>query len=168
MFLTVDIPIVAPSYYDEVARDQEKTENLAFSEQLLINPNARFQITRLDEETPLFKVSNNANVAADPESLSFSNLSAIDGQIHQTKWSRLLGTDLIFDENGQYVGPVREHLVTERGVSVKQRSDKTEKDTDSDEKNDEDVKNDDVKSDDIDTTTAFFKKALAAARAKGA
>lgn len=159
VYLTVDIPIVAPSYYDEVSREGVKEENEAtsFSEQLLINPNAKFQVTRLDEENPLFKVSNNANAGADPESLTFSNLSAIDGQIHQTNWTRLLGTELIFDENGEFVGTVREHLVTDSNVKIKPKplgsAPDDAMDTDSD-------------NEQTDTKTAFFKKALQAARLK--
>lgn len=155
----MDIPIVAPSYYDELSRDGVKDENetTSFSEQLLINPNAKFQITRLDEENPLFKVSNNANASADPESLSFSNLSAIDGQIHQTNWTRLLGTELIFDENGEFVGTVREHLVTDPAVKVKLKQQGTAT---------EDLMDTDSENEEADTKTAFFKKALSTARAK--
>lgn len=149
---------MAPSYYEEVNRDAIKTENetASFSEQLLINPNAKFQITRLDEDHPLFKVSNNANSAADPESLSFSNLSAIDGHIHQTNWSKLLGTELIFDENGDLVGTVREHLLADLSVKVKPKPQQSSGD---------DI-TETAPGAESDSRTAFLKKALAAARAK--
>lgn len=153
----MDIPIVAPSYYDEVRDGPKDNETASFSEQLLINPNAKFQITRLDEDHPLFKVSNNANASADPESLSFSNLSAIDGQIHQTNWSKLLGTELIFDENGELVGTVREHLVSDPTVKVKAKAQKAAND---------DAMDTDSDSPEADTKTAFFKKALSTAKAK--
>lgn len=157
VYLTVDIPIMAPSYYEEVNRDGVKDENetASFSEQFLINPNAKFQITGLDDEHPLFKVSNNANLAADPESLSFSNLSAIDGQIHQTNWSRLLGTELIFDENGLLVGSVRERLIADPSVKVKPKHQQSMDDT-----------TETVTGEESDFRTAFLKKAIAAARAK--
>ncbi|OVF04681.1 putative transcription factor TFIIIC subunit [Clavispora lusitaniae] len=152
-FLTVDVPIVAPTYYDESVQENHENNNIA--EQLLINPNAKFQITRLDEANPLFKISDNANAAADPESIAFSNLSAIDGQIYQTNWSKLLGTELIFDENGELVGTVREHLVADPSVKIKPKS----KDL-----NDEDM--DSESNEESDSKTAFLKKAIAIARAK--
>lgn len=151
----MDVPIVAPTYYDELA--QENREANGISEQLLINPNAKFQITRLDETNPLFKISDNANAAADPESIAFSNLSAIDGQIYQTNWSRLLGTELIFDENGELVGTVREHLVADASVKIKRKSqDAVNEDGMELDSNDEES----------DTKTAFLKKAIANAKAK--
>lgn len=153
----MDIPIVAPSYYDDLTREAAK-ENGApeLSEQLLINPGAKFQITKLDHDTPLFKISDNANAAADPESIAFSNLSAIDGQIYQTSWSRLLGTELIFDDYGEVVGTVREHLVSDPTVSVKPKQ--------NDEK--EDAMDIDSETEETDTRTAFLRRAIAAAKAK--
>lgn len=151
----MDIPIVAPSYYDDLARERED-ETTGLSEQLLINPGAKFQITKLDHATPLFKLSDNSNAAADPESISFSNLSAIDGQIYQTSWSKLLGTELIFDDYGELVGTVREHLVSDPLVKVKPRP-KDEKD---------DLMDLEEDTEEADTRTAFLKKAIAAAKAK--
>lgn len=88
---------------------------------MVINPNAKFQITKLDHETPLFSISDNASMNADPESATFSNLSAIDGQIYQTSWSKIIGTELIFDDYGNLIGTVRERLVADTSVSVKQK-----------------------------------------------
>lgn len=153
----MDVPIVAPTYYDELV--QESREASGMSEQLLINPSAKFQITRLDEANPLFKISDNANAAADPESIAFSNLSAIDGQIYQTNWSRLLGTELIFDENGELVGTVREHLVADPSVKIKQKPQGTTS---------EDGMELDSNEEEIDTKTAFLRKAIANAKAKKA
>lgn len=147
--MTVDVPVVAPSFYDELARDEDD----ALTEQMLINPNAKLQVTELDHATPLFKISDNASAAADPESVAFSNLSAVDGQIYRTAWSRLLGTELIFDDYGELVGTVREHLVADSLVKVKSKPDA--KDAVEPEPLEE-----------ADSRTAFLKRALAAARAK--
>lgn len=137
--------------YDEQGRDGRG--NAPIAEQLLINPNAKLQLTELDHTTPLFKISENANAAADPESVLFSNLSAIDGQIYQTSWSKLLGTELIFDDYGELVGTVREHLVSDPSTKVRSKVD---------EQKGEEA--DDAVSQGVDTRTAFLKRAIAAAR----
>ncbi|KAM9899938.1 hypothetical protein OXX79_005433 [Metschnikowia pulcherrima] len=156
LYFAIDVPVVAPSFYDESSRDSGKgREGSALSQQLLINPNAKLQLTELDHETPLFKISDNANVAADPESMLFSNLSAIDGQIYKTSWTRLLGTELVFDEYGDLVGTVREHLVTDPSVKVKPKLE-----------NAVDADKDTTPPDASDTKTSFFKKAVAAAKSK--
>lgn len=156
LYFAIDVPVVAPSFYDELSRDSGKgREGSALLQQLLINPNAKLQLTELDHETPLFKISDNANVAADPESMLFSNLSAIDGQIYKTSWTRLLGTELVFDEYGDLVGTVREHLVTDPSVKVKPKLE-----------NAVDADKDTTPLDASDTKTSFFKKAVAAAKLK--
>lgn len=100
------------------------------SEQLIINPGAKLQITELDNDTPLYKISDNANATADPNSRLFSNLSAIDGQIYKTKWTRLLGTEVIVDDYGELVGTVREHLLSESVVKpISVSSEKAESST---------------------------------------
>lgn len=83
-----------------------------------MNPGAKLQITEIDHETPLFKLSDNANATADPNNNSFSNLSAIDGQIYKTNWQRLIGTELIIDDYGDPVGTVREHLIAREAVKT--------------------------------------------------
>lgn len=149
------MPIVAPSFYDDLYRENGR-EKEGLIEQVLINPTAKLQLTELDHETPLFKISDNTNAAADPESMLFSNLSAIDGQIYKTSWSRLLGTELIFDEYGELVGTVREHLVSDTSVKIKSKP--TEPVTDGG-AGDDALATSDLK-------TVFLKKAIAAARAK--
>lgn len=144
--------MVAPAYYEDQAREEED----GYGETLLINGNAKFQITSLDEDTPLFKISDNATVAADPETANFSNLSAIDGQIFQTKWRKLLGTELVFDDHGELVGTVREHLEYDPSVRIKPAP-----------SNDEHASVEGEETlDTTDTRTAFLKKAIALARAK--
>lgn len=144
--------MVAPAYYEDHAREDDD----GYGEMLLINANAKFQITSLDEATPLFKISENATVAADPETANFSNLSAIDGQIFQTKWRKLLGTEMVFDDHGDLVGTVREHLEYDPSIRIKpapgddeQASAEAEEELDA-----------------TDSKTAFLKKAIALARAK--
>ncbi|GEQ66568.1 hypothetical protein JCM33374_g231 [Metschnikowia sp. JCM 33374] len=148
---------VPPSLYDESYRDDGKNGNdSGLAQQLLINPNAKLQLTELDHETPLFKISDNANVAADPESVLFSNLSAIDGQIYKTSWNKLLGTELIFDEYGELIGTVREHLVTDPSVKIKSKP------VDSNVDEEMETNSSEV----TDLKTAFLKKAIAAAKSK--
>lgn len=149
----MDVPIVALSFYDELARDDS-----SLTEQMLINPNAKFQLTELDHPTPLFKISNNSSAAADPESISFSNLSAVDGQIYKTEWSKLLGTELIFDDYGELVGTVREHLVANLSVKVKSKPTDIKEDGDNGETENATAE--------VDSRTAFLKRAIATARKK--
>lgn len=123
------------------------------SKQLIINPGAKLQITELDNDTPLFKISDNANATADPNSRLFSNLSAIDGQIYKTKWTRLLGTEVIVDDYGELVGTVSEHLVSDsivKPVSVN-RTDKSDPG---------------VTGDEGDSKTPFLRKAISLAANK--
>lgn len=153
--MTIDIPIVSSTYYDET-RDTPKNGEALLGEQLIINPGAKLQLTELDHESPLFKISDNANATADPNSRIFSNLSAIDGQIYKTSWARLLGTELIVDDYGEVVGTVREHLVTEGTVkSLPSGGAPVEMDVD-----DKDT------AQMINSRSPFFRTALAAAQRK--
>lgn len=152
LYFAIDVPVVAPSFYDEPLRENAKDAELA--QQLLINPTAKLQLTELDHETPLFKISDNSNPAADPQSLLYSNLSAIDGQIFKTSWNRLLGTELIFDEYGEFLGTVREHLVTDPSIKVKTKPSSDVVETQPDSAESSDLK------------TAFWKRAVAVAKAK--
>lgn len=148
MYVTVDVPVVAPHYYDD-ARD-ESPDHPA-----LINPNAKFQITSLEDPNPLFRISDNTS-PADRERALFNNLAAIDNHIFSTRWAKLVGTEMVFDDYGEHVASVKEHLVADPLVRVREKPDK-------DEKLDKDAMDVD---EEADSKTAFLRRALAAARAK--
>lgn len=156
VYVAVDVPIVAPSYYDESGDSRD------IGELLFINPNAKFQLAGVEEERPLFKISENMVAGADSESASFSNSNAIDGQIYQARWKKLLGTELVFDDDGAVIGTVREHLVAEPSnkarkkpsASASDKSDAMDVDSEAGEK--------------ADMRTSFLKTAVAAARSKAA
>ncbi|PVH14896.1 uncharacterized protein CXQ87_005172 [Candidozyma duobushaemuli] len=156
VYVAVDVPIVAPSYYDESGDSRD------IGESLFINPNAKFQLAGVEEERPLFKISENMVAGADSESASFSNSNAIDGQIYQARWRKLLGTELVFDDDGAVIGTVREHLVAEPSnkarkkpsASAGDKSDAMDVDSEAGEK--------------ADMRTTFLKTAVAAARSKAA
>lgn len=155
MYVAVDVPIVAPSYYDDSGDSRE------LSEQLFINPNAKFQLTGIEEDRPLFKISDNLVAGADAESASFSNLNAIDGQIYQAHWKKLLGTELIFDDEGAVIGTVREHLVAEPSNKARKKPSNSGGD-----KGDAMDVDSDSEREKVDTRTAFLKSAIATARSK--
>ena len=69
----------------------------------VIKPTSELQVVGLDTDTPLVKLSNNADVA---------NLSStsIDGKIYRGEWRPLVGTDMVFNDTGELVGTVREHI----------------------------------------------------------
>lgn len=146
------MPVVAPAFYDEPAREGRNSQDTGLTDQLLINPNAKLQMTELHHEHPLFKISDNANASADPESVFFSNLSAIDGHIYRTSWRKLLGTEMVFDDHGNLVGTVREHLVAESAVKPKSGEDAAGQE----------------EPQEGDTRSAFLKRALAAAERREA
>lgn len=149
MYFAIDIPVMALSLYEEPARDLRDSQ--AFGEQLLINPGAKLQVTELNHASPLFKISDNANAGADPESVHFTNLSAVDGQIFRSSWTRLQGTELVFNDDGEVVATLDEHLVADNNVKVKPKTETLravpEKETG-------------------DMRTGFLRQALAAAKSK--
>lgn len=154
LYVAVDVPVVAPSYYDE-SGDTRDVGDLLF-----INPNAKFQLAGVEEERPLFKISENLVAGADSESASFSNLNAIDGQIYQARWKKLLGTELVFDDEGAVLGTVREHLVAEPLNKARKKASETAVD-----KSDAmDVDSEETEK--MDMKTSFLKTAIATARSK--
>lgn len=115
----------------------------------IIGPAAQFQISQLNVDNPLLKLtSNETNV---------SRLAAIDGKILQTQWRKLVGTDLIFDDYGELIGQVSEHLQVDESVKVVKKE------------NDELVDDDEKlpKSKAHDNATSFLKRAMKAANANG-
>lgn len=152
LHFTIDIPITSSSYYEETRDLLKNNDGSLLSEKLIINPGAKFQITELDHDTPLYKFSDNAPVSNDPNSHMISNLRAIDGQIYKTSWARLLGTELIVDDYGELIGTVREHLLTNSASRIIPES--------ADDEIDFSIL------EDLDAKTTFFKRALAAAKKK--
>lgn len=140
--MTVDIP-----WQDglRLADDDEPQANQqALSKDYMISPGSQFQITNLDHANPLVKLSSN------DEGGGLTNLSLIDGNILQTKWAKLIGTDLIFDDYGEHIGTVREHLVCQ--LSKVQPKEKEE--------DFEELKREKGE----EAQTLFYRKAMAAAK----
>lgn len=82
----------------ETPRYGEKSEN--------IKPSSKFQITNIMEPNPLVKLSNK-EVNDDN---TITDLITTNDQVYKTKWSKLIGNDLIFNENGDLISKVSEHL----------------------------------------------------------
>lgn len=137
---------------------QDSKENITSnSKQNYIKSSSHLQVTDLNNQNPMIKLSN-SNVNTDNDSIN--NVSVIDGNIYQTNWSKLVGTDLVFDDYGELIGSVREHLKCDENVKVTSKNEKEKKDTDMAD-DDSDVK---VK----DEQTSFLLKAIKASKKKEA
>lgn len=137
---------------------QDSKENITSnSKQNYIKSSSHLQVTDLNNKTPLIKLSN-SNVNTDNDSIN--NLSVIDGNIYQTNWTKLVGTELVFDDYGELIGSVREHLKCDENIKVTSKNEKDKKDTDIAD-DDSDVK---VK----DEQTSFLLKAIKSAKRKEA
>lgn len=120
----------------------------------LINPGSQFQITNLDNDHPMLQLSNNGGIGSEAES-AISNASLIDGKIFSTNWAKLVGTDLVFDDYGELVGKVKEHLICDANITIANNEVVGEEEAPKIKKE----KGGEV-------TTLFFKKALQAANQK--
>lgn len=120
----------------------------------LINPGSQFRITNLDDDHPMLQLSNNGGIGSEGES-AISNASLIDGKIFSTNWAKLVGTDLVFDDTGELIGKVKEHLICDANITVA---------------NNEVVEEEEApkirREKGGEATTLFFKKALQAANQK--
>lgn len=78
-----------------------------------IKPLLEFQITAVGEELPLIKLSNNGDIS--------NLLSTVGdgGNIYAGQWNKLVGTDLVFDDYGEVVGVVREHIKCDENFVLK-------------------------------------------------
>ncbi|KAI5970720.1 TFC7 [Candida margitis] len=104
--------------------DRTKTRKTPRFKTNILKPSARLQMTSLSDQSPLVKVSNNttardtAHSAAPTLGSSHKgrNNSIIDastlinGRIFETNWHELTGSELIFDDYGELIGQVKEHL----------------------------------------------------------
>lgn len=110
-YITIDIPNIGKNF-EEISSVRSHSH--------YIRPSSQFQMTDLIHPNPLIKLTNN-NIAAhnqdgDINSNDGSSINVIDGKIYQTEWKKLVGTDLIFDEYGELIGKVNEHLVVNENV----------------------------------------------------
>ncbi|KAI3406456.2 TFC7 [Candida oxycetoniae] len=95
----------------------------------IVKSSAQLQFTNLSQETPLIKISNNSIYSMDPKSTNVGSSShnapnnhivdasdVIDGRIYETRWQEYVGSELIFDDYGELVGKVKEHLTCKENV----------------------------------------------------
>lgn len=138
--MTIDIPNIGKNF-------EESTE--AGTKVHYIRPGSQFQMTDLIHPNPLIKLTNNSS--ATNEQNDVNSINVIDGKIYQTSWKSLVGTDLIFDEYGELIGKVKEHLVTNENVKLEN------KDAGEEEEETEDSRGDSARND---SRTPFLKKAI--------
>ena len=180
-YVTIDIPSISNKIDNEEAAPSRTGQAPKFKNNI-IKPSAQLQFTDLKEDHPLVKISNNTISA---QGSSSSSLSAskngfnshthnsgvidpsalIDGKIYQTDWNQLQGTELIFDENGQFIGKVKEHLTCNNNtkftlkkaeeVEQLRSADDSIMDIDQDSQGQQPAR------------SQFLKRAIVAARAKG-
>lgn len=135
--MTVDIPNIGKNFEDA-------TE--AGAKVHYIRPASQFQMTNLIHENPLIKLTNNSSANNDQNDVN--SINVIDGKIYQTSWKSLVGTDLIFDEYGELIGKVNEHLVVNENIKLEGEDAEEEEEDDEVEEVRKDYK------------TPFLKKAI--------
>lgn len=133
----------------------------------IIKPAAQFQITELNNDNPLIKLSNNSTAPGVQDTNNgndaINSINVIDGKIYETSWKKLVGTDLIFDDYGELIGKVTEHLTVNENVKIVLKdSSKTKEDSDEEEEVDA---NGDLKTA---GQSAFLKHAIKLAKKKEA
>ncbi|ODV79063.1 transcription factor TFIIIC, tau55 subunit [Suhomyces tanzawaensis NRRL Y-17324] len=163
-YITIDIPMIGKTQDFEESNSLETPR----SKNNIIKPSAHFQLTELDNDNPLIKLSNNSNIGGSNElggnNDSLNNLSVIDGKIYQTDWKKLVGTDLIFDDYGALIGQVNEHLLCNEHVKIVPReSNKVKEEAEDDE---DLLERDDESKTQHETQTQFLKKAIKTAKKK--
>lgn len=139
----------------------------------VIKPSAQLQFTDINHPNPLIKISNNIISpseagAGGPGSTNGNtevvNTSAIiDGKIFEMGWKSLVGTDLVFDDYGELIGTVKEHLVHNDRVKIVP-NDSGIKDEDLEEEEEE--YDDEMVSEEKDTQSQFLKRAIKLAKRK--
>ncbi|ABN65550.1 putative transcription initiation factor [Scheffersomyces stipitis CBS 6054] len=162
-YVTVDIPMIGK------AQNFEDSNNLETptSKVNIIKPAAQFQITELNNDNPLIKLSNNSTAPGVQDTNNgndaINSINVIDGKIYETSWKKLVGTDLIFDDYGELIGKVTEHLTVNENVKIVLKdSSKTKEDSDEEEEVDA---NGDLKTA---GQSAFLKHAIKLAKKKEA
>lgn len=107
---------------------------------------------------PLAKLSNNsaAHTIGSETSGQSLNVLAIDGKVYATQWKPLVGTELIFDDYGDHIATVREHLTCLDNLKVTSKGNGAPVAVTSEHEADEEVADE--------TMNAFMRKALKFAR----
>ncbi|RLV91193.1 Transcription factor tau 55 kDa subunit [Spathaspora sp. JA1] len=177
-YVTVDLPILGKPLEEQSvsAVKQEKEAASTRTKVNMIKPHAKFQFTDLSYPNPLVKLSQNTIPTVDgvgsEELLNSMNL--IDGKIFESSWKSLVGTDLIFDDYGELIGSVKEHLVCNENVKLVPKKEKVKAVEKEKAKPDEDV----MDVDESEQTppadgsiptgfqTQFFKRAMKQAKEK--
>lgn len=149
----MEIPIIGTANnFDESDTPRSKPN--------MIKPSSNFQITNINDDHPFIKISNN-NSNIGPEvsnNEGINNLSVIDGKIYQSNWNQLVGTELLFDDYGELIEKVTEHLTCNESVKVTPK--------DSQENNEDDEDEDMEGKESKQENTNFLKKAIKYAQKK--
>lgn len=122
-----------------------------------IGPSSQFQMTEIDDEAPLVKLTNRDDNA---ENDTLNNVSIVEGNIYQASWSRLVGTDLIYNEHGELVAKVRDHLACNEAIKILKNEKGKNEELSVSEEEENGTKKDD--------STAFLRKAIRLAKKKAA
>lgn len=148
--------------------DESNNSDTPRSKINLIKSSAQFQITDLNHDNPMVKLSNNSGTsgasssgaAANGESIN--NMNVIDGKIYETSWKKLVGTDLVFDDYGELIGKVKEHLTCNELLRLQAKENPQAEE----EEEEEPSKTVTPEGEEVNDQSAFLKKALKAARRK--
>lgn len=152
IYVSVGVPTRGkPTVFDNLT-DTPRTRHA------VIKPAAQWQVAGLTDPYPLAKLSNNSgghSIGSDSQGQSL-NVLAIDGKVYATQWKPLVGTELIFDDYGDHIATVREHLTCLDNLKVTANENKTSTAESSKQDSDNEVADE--------TLNAFMRKALKFAR----
>ncbi|CAK9442188.1 uncharacterized protein LODBEIA_P59310 [Lodderomyces beijingensis] len=147
-YITIDLPLVSQKHDDGEnlgsATSSTKTKSQTpRAKNNIIKSSAQLQFTDLSGASPLVKISNNSAVGSATETSTNGTLNhvmdaseLINNRIFETKWHELVGSELIFDDYGELIGQVKEHLTCNpksKFVSLKPPEPKVKEEKDAEE-----------------------------------
>ncbi|KAI5949540.1 TFC7 [Candida jiufengensis] len=154
-YVTLDLP----NNIKKIEEDEGVNKNSRYKKLQrhfnILKPSAKLQISDITAEHPLIKISNNKSIN-EPDLISKTNKignssnnnhhnlidysALLNEKIMETKWNKLIGSELLFDEYGELIGQVKEHLTCVNKVIFEKRKEvvKNNDNMDIDLSNDED------------------------------
>lgn len=127
--MVVEVPNFGRRFHEESSSDDQ-----GLGKSHLIKPLSYFQITELNHATPLFKILNNytrpVRQPSDRPKGADVALKILDGRIFSTEWTELVGTDMIFDDEGELLAISRDHLQVDEQISLEVAKERPETEND--------------------------------------
>lgn len=122
----IDLPNHTRYKNSENSKDefQQKSQDIGDN---ILNPFTQLQISDLNNEKPLIKISNIQSLNDEDNSENYydsvNNINLFVGNIIETDWKKLVGTNILFDNSGEIIAKVTEHLVYNDNVKFISKKD---------------------------------------------